>query len=145
MKQIILYGTGDAGKTTTLYKLYEKHIKDNIDFTVLEIKFSGKDYMAIVKHKGYKIGIYTWGDTKKLIDEGVEYTKECDIVVCVARSRGAGYQYFNELEVPQIWIEMGRFSNKNGAISDLENDSFRDAITDQTASYIYQVLQLLCK
>ena len=145
MKQIILYGTGNSGKTTTLHKFYEKFIKDNSEFTVLEIKFSGKDYMAIVEYHGYKVGIYTWGDTKGLIDEGVEYTQGCDVIICVARSKGAGYQYFDELTVPQIWIEMGRFYNQNSAISNLDYESFRGAITDQTASYIYQALQLLCK
>lgn len=145
MKQIILYGTGNSGKTTTLYKFYDKHIKDNSEFTVSEIKFSGKDYMAIVEYHGYKIGIYTWGDTKKLIEDGGKYTKECDIIICTARSKGKGYQYFDKLTVPQIWIEMGRFYNQNSAIADSDYESFRNAITDQAADRVYQALKLLCK
>lgn len=149
MKIIILYGTGNSGKSTTFRKLYEKHIKGNADFNILGAMptESVKDYQIVVQYKGRTIAIYTWGDNEFNVKAAFQYAEEngCEVLVCAARSSGKGYQFFDKMKCPQIWIEKGRYGGKNDALRPSQEDAIREEIAELTADRIYQALQLLCE
>lgn len=148
MKIIVVYGTANSGKSTTLRKFYDKDINGNNKFIVKLPKAEDKtmDYQAVVEYCGHTIGIFTWGDNEKNVKGAVTFAEEngCGILICAARSSGKGYQYLDGMDCPQVWIEKGRFDG-DGALSDGEVAAIRDIIAEQTADYIYQSIQLLCK
>jgi len=99
-KLILLCGASNAGKTITLKMLAAllfpsaKSIRpmqkikkvaalwDVID-NEMKVKKSAGDFRTVVELCGKKIGIYSYGDDKKVIEEGIKYflDKECDIGV----------------------------------------------------------------
>lgn len=145
MQQIILYGTGDSGKSTTLRKLYYNHIESNSDYVISEGSANPNgDFMIILNYQNRKkIGIYTWGDNLYHVSKGQEFASKCDIAICAVRSKGEGYRLLNGLSYPQIWIEKGRFNAKNGIMSVAEEEKIQNKLDTQTANQIFQILESL--
>lgn len=145
MKQIVLYGVGNSGKSTTLRKFYEKFIRDNREFTIIDEKFIDRsiDYDMKVIFRDLRIAIVSHGDSLYWVQRGMDYAHDCDIVICVTRSKGDGYHYLYDNPNPQIWIEKSRFDNVKSAIDPSECEQIRNEIAEKTADRIYQLLELL--
>ena len=77
------------------------------------------------------------------VEAGYNAIKDCDIVICVARTKGVGSQFLAEKQCPQVWIEKGRRCNCNSAISQTEEMELYQEMAQQTADCIYQALQML--
>lgn len=89
-KYIVVTGVTDAGKTTSLCKLWE----------LLGGKpVYKKDFHGIIEKEKFKIGFHTWGDTVWCLDKckgGIPDLEKqnCDIIICSAKSYGETHQYY---------------------------------------------------
>ena len=90
-KQVIgLYGTANAGKSTTLRKLYELLTKAYPAAHIEIIHPFGVDFTVIIEIDGVLIGIESQGDPGSRLAVSIELFKKrgCVIIVCTTRTRG---------------------------------------------------------
>ena len=103
-KIIVIVGTGDSGKTTSIKKLYEK-----LGGTISQdTKDVGND-SAILEYNGKKIGFASMGDFKEVFRINIEILlkRGCDVIIVACRSKGATQdvilEQYNSHEVYCIW------------------------------------------
>jgi|ERR1035437_6533829 GTPase SAR1 family protein len=91
-KQVLgLYGTANAGKSTTLRKLYELLTKAYPAAHIEIIHPVRVDFTVIIEIDGVLIGIESQGDPGSRLAESIELFKKrgCVIIVCTTRTRGS--------------------------------------------------------
>lgn len=90
-KQVLaLYGTANAGKSTTLRKLFEL-LKQGYPAAHMDIiNPVGVDFTVIIEIDGVLMGIESQGDPGSRISVSIELFKKrgCVIIVCTTRTRG---------------------------------------------------------
>lgn len=91
MKQktiIVVSGKGNIGKSMTLSRLGEQLYKSG---ATTSQTFPAKDYHAYLQYKGKKMGVQTYGDTERLVKDGLNAfnTKGCDIIAIASKGFGA--------------------------------------------------------
>ena len=88
---LALQGRSNTGKSTTLRKLGDrlelKYEVEPIEESSTEIK---KIYTVFYKGKEYKVGIWSIGDTKKELKDGLKLLEDnkCHIAIVACRTRG---------------------------------------------------------
>lgn len=91
-RSIVIYGIGNAGKTTIINLLYHK-LKDRDTNSIIcrERKFLGKkednDFTITITYKGKSIVLYSAGDKAEFIDEAIDIGRNFDILVCTCNMR----------------------------------------------------------
>ena len=134
MKFIVLVGVGEKGKTTTLKEVIRKLIEDGARrATASPNNFKGlkttNDIFAILDkgdvsveliYKHHKIGITTFGDDRRSIEEKIVIfiQDNCDCIICASRPSGTSNAYIQELEMnPNYQIckvqKIGCYGDKN--------------------------------
>lgn len=103
-KIIVIVGTGDSGKTTSIKKLYDK-----LGGTISQdTKDVGND-SAILEYNGKKIGFASMGDFKEVFRINIEILlkRGCDVIIVACRSKGATQdvilEQYKSHEVYCIW------------------------------------------
>lgn len=91
MKQktiIVKSGKANIGKSMTLSRFGEHLVKAGATTTQTLPK---KDYHAYFDYRGKKVGIQTYGDTKKLVQDGLNamQSNSCDIIAIASKGYGA--------------------------------------------------------
>jgi Mrp family chromosome partitioning ATPase len=91
MKQktiIVSSGKANVGKSMTLSRLGEQL---SIAGATTMQSFPKKDYHAYFNYKSKEIGIQTYGDTEKLVKDGLKAfnSKSCGIIVIASKGFGA--------------------------------------------------------
>ena len=89
-RNLVIYGWGNAGKTTIINKLYNRLQNTDPNIVIYrERKQLGKiednDFSAIIIYKGRSIVLYSAGDYINSIDEAI-HGKERDFVNVIALS-----------------------------------------------------------
>jgi hypothetical protein len=85
-----LYGTANAGKSTTLRKLYELLTKAYPAAHIQIIHPVGVDFTVIIEIDGVLIGIESQGDPGSRLAVSIELfaKRGCFVIVCATRTRG---------------------------------------------------------
>jgi hypothetical protein len=82
MKIILLSGTPNSGKTTTLNLLYDRLIKDGTENVLQEqLGANPKDFKCVVSYKGKTVAIYTMGDYKTVFEDAIIEFADCDVLI----------------------------------------------------------------
>lgn len=129
-KVIVLYGSGNIGKTTTLRMVIDMLNRD-------ELSYSRKDVRTTCHYNGKIVDIATWGDNRSELLKNVKYFREhhCDIAITAARSYGGTHDVIREyakeigldVEKDIVWVKKevsgNRESNKMEEIN--KNDACR--------------------
>jgi len=100
-KQVIaLYGTANAGKSTTLGKLYELLTKAYPKAPVEIIHKIGVDLAIIIEIDGVLVGIESQGDPGSRLTDTIKIFKKrgCVIIVCCTRTRGSTVVIVEDLQ-----------------------------------------------
>ncbi len=92
-KYIIVTGTSNSGKTTSIRALWEllggKVLPD-----------SPSDFHDILIYNNKRIGFHSWGDTVDYLDKhkgGIPDFKNCDFIISACKSSGKTQEYFVNL------------------------------------------------
>ena len=117
IKLIVLVGKGEKGKTSTLKHVIRKLIDlGAIKATASLNNFKGmrvNDTLAVLLERGdvsmelmYKnkrIGITTFGDDRKSIEDKIDLfiSDNCDCIICASHPDGSSYTYIQELIATQ--------------------------------------------
>lgn len=88
MKQLLIYGEQDAGKSTTCGRLF--NILKAFDATVLYYeRFPWADFKAIIEFANSRIAIYSVGDDNQHLQAALDFANnwDCHILVAAVRVR----------------------------------------------------------
>ena len=105
-KIITLQGKGNTGKTRTLKCLIEK-IKQQHE--IEELYVGNENAVIITKINNKKLGVTTYGDTRKELEEKFDLMGECDFYVCASRSKGDTLKFLEEETAQGILIKHGKW------------------------------------
>lgn len=129
-KIIVLYGSGNIGKTTTLCMMIDM-------LNGAELSYSRKDVRTTCHYKGKIVDITTYGDNKFELLKNVKYFREhhCDIAITAARSYGGTHdvirEYAKEIgldaEKDIVWVKKEVSENREGnKMEEInKNDAYR--------------------
>ncbi|MDE5745847.1 MAG: hypothetical protein K2H84_09390 [Paramuribaculum sp.] len=120
MKILLIYGEQDAGKSTVCKRVYCA-LKSLGAIVERYERFPWGDFKAILVVNGYKIGIYSAGDSKQLILEARQFGEEngCDILIGAVRYHTHYNEIYSDLTCNEhfFWFEF-----EKGQVTDEEKD-----------------------
>ncbi len=126
-KLLVLRGTGQKGKTSTLNLLIDQLIRIGAVMEKEEwVDPSRHDRAVVLKIKGKKIGIVTRGDAGCYLAEdfkilrGDDGSEGCDLYVCASHTKGSAVDYCREEFENILWQDKWGVQEDGKTISDLE-------------------------
>ncbi len=143
MNLIFLKGRGGVGKTSTLKLVAKELVKKGAEIIYQSmdlmdaIKISRADLHVILRYEGKVVGVCTYGDTRKCIEDAMECFRkyDCETGFCAMRLKGETTHCVDELKKSNQVIILNK--------AFVDDKKFENAVNENQKECLLEIYRLL--